>query len=92
VLGGLGLLWLFFEAFYGLNPSKQPTVGFFAFLSFGILIGTVWFIVNGLWISGFLLRSIEINSNAIDTMVTIKFGDLIAQDGCKAISVNEYFE
>jgi hypothetical protein len=92
LLGGLGLLWLFLEAFYGLNPSKPPAMGFLAFLALGILIGIFWFVVDGLWISGFLQRSIKITSNAIDTAISIKFGDLIAQEGCKAISVNEYFD
>jgi len=92
LFSGLGLLWLLLGAYYGLNPLKSDRIGFVAFLIIGVVIGLMLFVINGLWVSGFLKRSIEITSNAIDTAITVMFGDLFAQDGCKAISVNEFFD
>lgn len=92
VLSGIGLVWLFLEAYYGLTPADGQALGFLPFLAIGITLGVAWFIVDGLFVSGFLRWSIEVTSNAIDVPVTILFGDLFAQDGCKAISVNEFFD
>lgn len=92
LLGGIGLVWLFLEAYYGLGPSDAQRLAFLPFLAIGAVVGGIWFIVDGLWISGFLKRSIVITSNAIDTRITIMFGDLFKLDGCKAISVNEFFD
>ncbi len=92
LLGGLGLVWLFIEAFCALGPVDQPRIGFAAYLFVGLLIGMIWFIVDGYCVSGFLKQSIEITSNAIDAPITVMFGDLFAQDGCKAVSVNEFFD
>jgi len=92
LLGGIGLVWLFFEAYYGLGPSDANRVGFLPFLLLGVLVGSLWFVIDGLFVSGFLKRSITLTSNAIDANITVMFGDLFAQDGCKAISVNEFFD
>ncbi len=92
LLGGLGLVWLFLEAFYALGPANESKVGFMAFLLAGLLVGGNWFAVDGWCVTGFLKRTIEITSNAIDAPITIMFGDLFAQDGCKAVSVNEFFD
>jgi len=92
LLGGIGLVWLFFEAYYGLGPSDATRVGFVPFLLLGVLVGGLWFVIDGLLVSGFLKRSIALTSNAIDATITVMFGDIFAQDGCKAISVNEFFD
>ncbi len=92
LLSGIGLLWLFLGAYYELGPSNASKLGFLHFLIIGVVVGLTWFVIDGLWISGFLKRSIVISSNAIDTRITIMFGDLFKLDGCKAISVNEFFD
>ena len=92
LLAGIGLLWLFLEAFYGLAPTGSAKLGFFTFLLLGLVLGIIWFVADGLLVTGFLKRSIEITSNAIDVSITVMFGDLFAQDGCKTISVNEFFD
>ncbi len=92
LLGGIGLVWLFLEAYYALGPDGAQRLGFLPFLLIGSAVGCVWFVINGLLVSGFLKRSIEIASNALDTQITITFGDLFGQDGHKAISVNEFFD
>lgn len=92
LLGGIGLVWLFFEAYYGLGPSDASRIGFLPFLILGVLLGGLWFVIDGLFVSGFLNRSITLTSNAIDATITVMFADIFAQDGCKAISVNEFFD
>jgi len=92
LLSGLGAVWLLLKPFYDLGPPTQPKVCFLTFLLAGSVIGFVSFLVNGFFVSGFLKRSIEIKSNAIDTTVKIIFGDLFAQDGCKVVSVNDFFD
>lgn len=92
LLGGIGLVWLFLEAYYGLTPSDTEKIGFFPFLAVGVLAGVLWFLIDGFFVAGFLRRSITLTSNAIDTTIAVKFGDLFAQDGCTAISVNEFFD
>ena len=93
LLGGVGLVWLFLEPYYGLmNIAPSKRIGFVGFLAIGIICGVAWFLIDGLLVSGFLKRSIEITSNAFDTSVKVLFGDLFAQDGLKAIPVNEFFD
>ena len=92
LLCGLGLVWLFLEPYCALTPVDWPKPGFLTFLIVGLLLGGIWFVINGLLITGFLKGSIVIKSNAIDAPITIMFGDIFAQDGCKAISVNEFFD
>ncbi len=92
VLGGIGLVWLFVEAYYGLAPEGTGRISFLSFLGIGALVGFAWFFINGFAIAGFLKQSITLTSNAIDATITVMFGDIFAQDGCKAISVNEFFD
>lgn len=92
LLGGIGLVWLFLEAYYGLSPAIVHKLGFLPFLCIGLVVGGVWFAIDGFAVTGFMKRSITITSNAIDAPITVKFGDLFAQDGYKAIAVNEFFD
>jgi len=92
LLGGIGLVWLFLEAYYGLGPTDAHKLGFLPFLCIGLVVGGVWFGIDGFVVAGFLRRSVEITSNAIDATITIIFGDLFAQDGCKVVSVNDFFD
>ncbi|NOT02162.1 MAG: hypothetical protein HOP29_16250 [Phycisphaerales bacterium] len=92
LFGGIGLVWLFLEAFYALGPAHESTVAFMDFLLAGLLLGGIWFAVDGWCVTGFLKRTIEITSNAFDTPITIMFGDVFAQEGYKAVSVNEFFD
>ena len=92
LFGGIGVVWLFLEAYYLLGPTDAHKLGFLPFILIGLAVGGIWFAVDGLYIAGFLKRSIAVTSNAIDTPITVMFGDLFAQEGCKAISVNEFFD
>lgn len=90
--GGIGFAWLFIDPLYGLGPADQGKIPYWIFLLIGLGLGSIWFAVNGLLVSRFLKGSIEIKSNAIDTTITVVFGDLFTQDGCKVVSVNDFFD
>lgn len=93
LLTGVGAVWLFLEPYYTLKdvaPSDRLGIWWFVLLS--IVAGLVWFVVDGFFISGFLKTSIIITSNAFDSRVSIKFGDVFQESGWKAISVNEFFD
>lgn len=92
LLSGLGVVWLFLEAYNGLGVTGIPTVGFGEYIVAGLTVGFLWYIVDGYCISGILCRKIQIKSNAIDTPITIMFGDIFKQKGCKAIPVNNFFD
>ena len=76
LLGGIGAWWLLLGAFYELQRTS-PKVGFWTFLIIGLLLGGIWFVIDGLCVTGFLKRSIVITSNAIDAPITVMFGDLL---------------
>lgn len=93
LLAALGVVWLVLEAYYGLDDVvPESRIGFFWFLALSLVLAVAWFCVDGLLLDGHLKRSITITSNAFDTPIKVLFGDLFAQDGWKAISVNEYFD
>ena len=50
------------------------------------------FIIDGHCVGGFLKKKIVISSNSFDTNITIKFGNIFAQEGVKAIAVNNFFD
>jgi len=65
---------------------------FWQLLFIALILAVIWFLVNGYYIDGFLKQTIVLSSNAFDTKIVIKFGDLFSQDGWKAIPVNEFFD
>lgn len=93
LFAGIGFLWsTILEPLYGLPSGPESKLTYPWYLVLGLFAGTAWFIFDGLFVGGFLRQSIEIISNAIDLKVTVKFGDIFDQDGCTAISVNEFFD
>lgn len=87
----VGFLWLLIEPILGLTGIifHLTAEQFFIRSAFCAL---VWNIVDGVFFAGFLRNSIEINSNALDTKIIIKYGNLFKQDGCIAIAVNDFFD
>ena len=91
ILAGIGLLWLFIEA-HNVLDSDAWNISFLLFLITGIVVGILWFFINGFLVEGFLRQSICITSNAFQTKIKVFYGDLFKQDGYKAIAVNEHFD
>lgn len=73
----------------------EPVVSFFPSLPFQGLNNYLVFICLSVLI-GFIRiyqpRDISINVNTSDTNLNIYYGDLFEQDGCLAISANEFFD
>jgi len=68
------------------------SLSFFRLIIIAVILGIIWFVVDGLCFDGFLKQTIVLSSNAFETKIIIKFGDLFKQDGWKAIPVNEFFD
>ncbi len=87
----LGALWLPLEAYEGLS-GQDVSLPFWLFLILSTVLSIIIFIVDGLFIKGFLRRTVTISSNGFDTEIEIKFGDLFSEQGWKAIAVNDFFD
>lgn len=90
-LSSLGTIWLFVEIYNELMPQKI-NCSVWTPLIFALLIAIIWFLLDGFFFNGFLKKTIVLTSNAFDTKIIIKFGDLFKQDGWKAIPVNDFFD
>ncbi len=88
---GVGFLLTFVGAYHALQPEKL-SCGFWCLVFWGVLFGFVCFLIDGLLFGGFLKNKIVIDSNAFNEKIEVLFGDIFAQQGWKAIGVNEYFD
>lgn len=86
-----GALWLPLEAFEGLN-NTDVRIRFDWFAVGSIVLGSIIFFVDGLFVSRFLRKEAMISSNSFDSKIHIKIGDLFKQDGWIAIGVNNFFD
>ncbi len=90
-LSSLGTIWIIVGMYNEFMPSKIDC-SFWFLLGIALILAILWFLVDGYFIDGFLKQKIVLNSNAFNTKIIIKFGDLFKQDGWKAIPVNEFFD
>jgi hypothetical protein len=86
-----GSIFLFLEAYEVLKNTDAP-VSFDTFILFSILISVCFFIVDGIFISGFYVNKIELLQKNFGAKVTIEFGDIFRFNGVKAIGVNDFFD
>lgn len=91
VFMGIGILFLFVESFEVVTDINL-TMPVLLFLLASLIVGFGVFILDGCYFSGFLKRHVSISSNGFDTKIAVKFGDLFAEDGWKAIGVNDFFD
>lgn len=91
LLGSFGAIFLALEAFEVLTDGniKMP---FALFIVVGVLPGAAFFLLDGYRFNGFLRREVEIPNPSNDTKITVKFGDLFAESGWKAIGTNDFFD
>ena len=89
-LGTLGTMelmaWL--GAQCEVNVSISPT-------TFCLLLGALtvaWFVIDGLCISGFLIRRVTIKMPHIRTNINIFADDLLSQEGCAIVPANDFFD
>lgn len=87
----LGLIWLIIESYIGLEGNNS-NISYYTFLKIAVTAGTIWFLIDGIIITGFLKSKISIPLGKSDTIVEILYGDLFRQEGWKAIGVNDFFD
>ena len=89
-LGALGamelLAWLCGEC--KVNVMVSPTA--FCFILAALTV--TWVLIDGLCISGFLIRRVTIKMPHIRTNINILTGDLLSQEGCAIVSANDFFD
>lgn len=89
-LGALGtmelVVWLCGQC--GCNGS-MPTAGLIVVL---VMMTSVWFVIDGLCISGFLRRSVTIRLAHVGTDIHIQIGDVLSQEGCAIVPANDFFD
>lgn len=91
ILGSFGAIFLLLEA-YEVLTDENIQMPFLCFLAVGMLPGLGLFLGDGYWLSGFLRREVQIPNPSNDTKIIIKFGDLFAETGWKAIGANDFFD
>ena len=85
-----GGLFLLIESYEVITVGGDVQLPYLLFLLAGPIAGLGWFYLDGHLLAGFLKRHITIKNKSIDTPVLVKFGDLFAEQGWKAIGVNDY--
>lgn len=91
ILMAMGTLWIPLESFEGIS-NADVGLPYWAFILVSLILGSGYFILDGLRLNGFLRREITLTSNSFDTTITVKFGDIFSKRGWKAISVNNFFD
>lgn len=89
-LGALGtmelLAWLCEQC--EVNVAVAPTT--FCFIL--VMLTAIWFLIDGLCVSGFLIRRVTIKMPHIRTNINIFTGDLLSQEGCAIVPANDFFD
>ena len=91
LLATFGVIFLCLEA-YEVITDRNIKFPFVIFLGVGILPGMTYFFFDGYCLAGFLRREVKIPNPGSDTKITVKYGDLFAENGWKAIGVNDFFD
>ena len=91
VLTSLGIVFLIIES-YEVITDDNIKLSFTLFLVVIAASGIFYFLIDGYLLSGFLKNEIEIKGHGFDTKIKVKFGNLLEQEGWKAIGVNDFFD
>ena len=57
-----------------------------------IALSALWYLIDGKFVSGFLVKRIEINLSNLRTRVNVFSGDLLSQSGCAIVPTNDFFD
>lgn len=90
LLTSIGTSWLILQILKHFINSFNCSGWEFLFVS--IVIGVIYYFVDGYCIKGYLKNKVTININSGRNKINIFFGDLFIQKGWKCISVNEFFD
>ena len=68
------------------------SVNWLIYLSSVVLVGILIFVVNGVWLEGYLVRKTVIKIRSIGMEIVIERGDIFNQNGVSVIGVNDFFD
>ena len=90
ILGALGTIDLccMLAEKCGVEISLPP----WAWVMSVIVLCLLWYLVDGLFVSGFLVKRVEIDLPNLRTCINIFSGDLLDQSGCAVIPSNDFFD
>ena len=57
-----------------------------------LFVGILIFVVNGVWLEGYLVRKAVIKIRSIGMEIVIERGDIFNQNGVSVIGVNDFFD
>ena len=57
-----------------------------------IALSALWYFIDGKFVSGFLVKRIEINLSNLRTRINVFSGDLLDQRGCAIVPANDFFD
>ena len=90
VFGALGIIDLscMLAERCGVRICLSPSMWLWAV----IVLSSLWYLIDGKFVSGFLVRRIEINLPNFRTCINVFSGDLLAQSGCAIVPTNDFFD
>lgn len=86
-----GFFWLVLEPFISL-AGKSLSLTFTEYVIYSFLVGSIYFLIDGFFFSGFLKYKIQLNLNGFNVTMKIQFGDIFKFDGWTVIPVNDFFD
>lgn len=87
VLGTIDLCCMLAEK-CGVEMSLPP----WAWILSAIVLCLVWYLIDGMFVSGFLVKRVEIDLPNLRTTINIFAGDLLDQSGCAIVPANDFFD
>jgi hypothetical protein len=91
ILGSFGAIFLALESYEVLTDSNVK-ISFFCFIILGICPGIIAFLIDGVYISGFLKREVVISEATAQTKIRVKLGDIFNEKGWIAIATSDFFD
>lgn len=88
----LGVVWGLIEPFLAWNGIEAVEHSYWIFVICVLTVGTLIFVLNGLFFQGFLLSRIVVSSSFAQKSVGVFFGDIFKEPGWIAIAVNDFFD
>ncbi len=88
--GGLGIIDLscMLVEKCGVELCLSPCVWIFIVIA----LSTLWYFIDGMVVSGFLVKRIKIDLQNLRTRINVFPGDLFVQRGCTIVSANDFFD
>ncbi|MGB7336941.1 MAG: macro domain-containing protein, partial [Salaquimonas sp.] len=91
LLKTFGVLFLCMESYEVITDSNIK-LSLLEFVALLLIPGLIYFLVDGYFIKGFLRLEVIIPNPGSDTEISVKFGDVFAESGWKAIGVSDFFD